>query len=160
MIANTRYYYMFEWIMMMKREKTRLSIFYRIMAFIGKYAYIFAAFSVIYMLTVVICDKVIYNRPILGRWVELIVALVQSAPWVLVLRIVIKRRVFSRDQLNLFFSFYLIVLLFTIVFIFMTYLDTGELKYAFSSPVMLITMLLLSKYNQQIANKGEELDEN
>ncbi len=90
------------------------------------------------------------------RWSELLIALAYSLPWALVLRYLIKYRVLNRDQLNIFFAFYIGILIIAIVFMFNKYLDSGELENAFSSPATLITMLLMSKYNQKMPNKGDD----
>ncbi len=126
------------------------------MVFLGKITYIAVAAVVIYLIAVIVCDKVIFGYSILKRWRELLIALVYSLPWVLLLRYVIKARVLNRDQLNPFFAFYFLVLIIAIVIMFKKYLASGELENAFSSPVMLISMLIMSKYNQDMPNKGDE----
>ncbi len=136
--------------------KSHLPLFYRFMVLLGKMAYVLSAMVLVYMAAVIICDKAIFGYSILMRWRELLIALAYSLPWALVLRYVIKYRVLNRDQLNVFLAFYIGILIIAIVIMFNKYLDSGELENAFSSPVMLITMLLMSKYNQKMPNKGDD----
>ncbi len=136
--------------------KSHLPLFYRFMVLLGKMAYALSAIVLVYLAAVIVCDKVIFGYSILMRWSEILIALAYSVPWALVLRYVIKHRVLNRDQLNIFFAFYIGILIIAIVFMFNKYLDSGELDNAFGSPVMLITMLLMSKYNQKMPNKGDE----
>lgn len=140
----------------MNKTKSHLPLFYRFMILLGKIAYVLSAIVLVYLVAVIVCDKVIFGYSVLMRWREFLIAFAYSVPWALVLRYVIKCRILNRDQLNLFFAFYIGVLIIAIVIMFKEYLDSGELENAFNSPIMLITMLLLSKYNQKMPNKGDD----
>lgn len=142
--------------MFMKRAKSHLPRFYRFMSFMGRITYIAVAAVVIYMIAVIVCDKMIFGYSVLMRWRELLISFVSCLPWIFLLRYVIKARAMNRDQLNTFFAFYFLALIVVIVIMFNKYLATGVLKNAFVCPALLISMLIMSKYNQDMPNKGDE----